>query len=142
MEEIRQYSLADHTLSIVNSTRSLTIGNGSALDSFSVQFENDNFSFTMSADGSATLNKNYMKNGSISISLQQTNPFVNSLIDFYKSQGLTGVTDTANIVIKDANGNINGRFEKCVITKYPDYTAGQTSAVREFTIIYGKGVLD
>ena len=139
---MREFSLADHTISLRNSTRTLTIGNGSALESFSINFENDNFSFTVSPDGSSTLNKNYMRNGTLSLSLQQTNPFVDSLIDFFKSQSISGITDTADMVVKDTNGNINGRFTKCVITKYPDYTAGATNSMREFTIIFGYGVLE
>lgn len=139
---VRNYSLADHTISITTSNRSLIIGNGSSLDTISISFANDNFSFSMSADGSAVLNKNYMLNGTINISLNQANPFVDLLIDLFKSQLLQGVVDLGTIVIKDTFGNINGTFEKCVISKYPDYSAGAESASRDFVILYGKGNLE
>ena len=142
MSDVRQYSLADHTLTISNNTRSITIGNGSSVESITVTFDNDNFSFTMSADGTAALNKNYMKNGSVSISINQTNPFVNELNAFYNAQMLSGVVDTARMILKDTNGNVNARFEKCVITKIPDYSAGNESASRPFVIIFGKGIFE
>lgn len=142
MADIRNYSLADHTISITDSSRTLTIGNGAALESIAVTFANDNFSFSVAPDGSATLNKNLMLNGTITLTMQQTNPFVNPLIDMYKSKIGVGPIDTSRIVIKDLNGNISGRFEKCVITKYPDYNAAAESATRDFTIAFGKGYLE
>lgn len=143
MDNVRNFSLADHTISIITQSGAiqLQIGNGDALESITVSFENDTFSFTMSADGNATLNKNYMRNGSISLSVQQTNPCVERLIDLYKTQMLPGATDIATIKIKDVYGNINARLEKCVVTKIPDYTANTESSPREFTIIFGQGTM-
>jgi hypothetical protein len=140
--DVRNYSLADHTISIETPNRNVTIGNGSSLETISVTFANDNFSFTVSPDGSATLNKNNMLNGTATISLQQTNPFVNVLIDLFKSQIINNVINTGRMIIKDTNGNINARFEKCVITKYPDYNAGPESQARDFVIAFGKGILE
>ena len=142
MAEVRNYSLADHVISIKTSNVNipeLLIGNGDAVETITVTYENDTFSFTVSPDGSATLNKNYMKNGTITISLQQTSPFVDRLIDLYNSQMVSGVTNVADIVITDANGNIDSKFHKCVITKIPDYNAGAESQTRDFNIIYGSG---
>ena len=68
----QNYSLADHTVVIENENFQTTIGNGSSLESISVSYANDNFSYSMAADGTGTLNKNKMRNGTISISLQQT----------------------------------------------------------------------
>lgn len=142
MAEVRNYSLADHVVSILpnsNSIPPLLIGNGDAVESITITYENDTFSFTVSPDGSATLNKNYMKNGTITISLQQTSPFVDYLLDLYNSQMVVGITNVADIVIQDLYGNIDAKFHKCVITKIPDYNAGAESQTRDFNIIYGNG---
>lgn len=137
--EVRNYSLADHTISIKSKAFELNIGNGSSLESINISFENDTFEFSVSADGTATLNKNYMKNGTITLSLQQTNPFVNLLLDLYNKQMVKGITDTANMTIEDVYGNVKGTFTKCVINKIPNYDAGKTSSVREFVFIFGNG---
>lgn len=137
MAETRNYSLADHTVVLENSVRTLTIGNGSSVDSISFSYENDNFGFTMSSDGTSTLNVNYMKNGTITIALNQANPFVDELIDFFNTQISDGVVRTATATIKDSFGNVNKTFYKVLITKVPDYTAGNESGTREFSLIFG-----
>lgn len=137
MAETRNYSLADHTVVLENSVRTLTIGNGSSVDSISFSYENDNFGFTMSSDGTSTLNVNYMKNGTITIALNQANPFVDELIDFFNTQISDGVVRTATVTIKDSFGNVNKTFYKVLITKVPDYTAGSESGTREFSLIFG-----
>lgn len=137
---MNNYSLANHTIAIKTARTSITIGNGAAVESISTSFANDNMSFTMSADGEATLNKNKMLNGSIGISLIQTNPFVKLLKNLYYQQLQSQPTEAAEITIKDSDGNINAYFIGCVITKIPDYNAGNEAAGRGFTIIFAKGV--
>lgn len=139
---MKNYSLADHTISIETNNMSITIGNGSATESISVTWTNDNFSYTTSPDGQATLNINYMLSGSFTISLQQTNPFVDQLQTLFKQQIKGGVIDTGRAKIKDANGNINGEFQGCVISKFPDYNAGAESATRDFVFLFSKGMLN
>lgn len=141
MATIRNYSLANHSLVFVNTNSSVIIGNGASVESITVSFENDNFSHTMSADGSATLNVNYMLNGTISVALQQTNPFVTTLDNIYKAQLNSTPIDEGTITLKDSNGNINGTFDRCVIVKYPDYTAESESSTREYTFRFTKGEL-
>ena len=144
---VRNYSLADHSLSIVAQNGavgsanyySAIIGNGDAVDTISVSYANENASFTMSADGSASLSTNYMRNGTITVTVQQTSPINQTLIAIYKKMTQNGVANPANIVLKDGNGNINGSYEKCVITKTADYTAGAEADMRSWTIIFGKG---
>lgn len=133
------YSLANHTIVITNSAYNLVIGNGSSLEGINVTFANDNFAYTMSADGTGTLNKNKMRNGTYTITLQQTNPMVKVLTSLYEQQFVSTPTDVAKSTIKDTDGNINGTFDECVITKTPDYTANPESTTREFTVIFKRG---
>lgn len=133
------YSLADHTIVITNRNFQLTIGNGSSLEGITVSYANDNFSYTMAADGTGTLNKNKMRNGSITVSLQQTNPFVQTLTSLYEEMYTSNPTDVAQMTIKDSNGNINGSYSDCVVTKNPDYTGNPESTTREFTFLFKKG---
>lgn len=141
MNEIRNYSLADHTLVISNNTYNIVIGNGSSTESITVSFANDNFSYTMAADGTGTLNKNKMRNGSATVSLQQTNPIVNSLHNLYENQMESTPVDTAKMTLKDSNGNIDATFDGCVISKEPDYGASNEQASRDFVILFVKGNL-
>ena len=133
------YSLADHTIVIANNNFQTTIGNGSSLESITVSYANDNFSYTMAADGTGTLNKNKMRNGTITVSLQQTNPFVGVLTSIYEEMFTSSPTDVAQMTIKDSNGNINGTFTGCVVTKNPDYTANPESTTRDFVFLFKNG---
>lgn len=142
MDDVRVYSLADHTVHLKTADGyEVKIGNGQSVETITVTFANDNVSFTMSNDGTSTMNVNKMLNGTASIALNQANPFVDKLINFYKHQLFGGVIRPATMVISDTYGNINGKFEKCAITKIPDYTAGSESQSREFVIAYGKGTM-
>lgn len=139
---MRNFSLADHSISIQTADISLIIGNGSALESINVTWDNDNFSYTTSPDGQATLNVNYMLNGSFTISLQQTNPFVDQLQTLFKHQIQGGIVDVGTAKIKDVNGNINAEFSGCVISKFPDYSAESTSGTRDFVVLFKKGIMN
>ena len=136
------YSLADHTISIQTENMNLVIGNGSATESITITWDNDNFSYTTSPDGQATLNVNYMFSGSFTISLQQTNPFVDQLLTLFKHQIQGGIVDTGNAKIKDINGNINGEFQGCVISKIPDYSAEAENGTRDFVVLFKKGMIN
>lgn len=137
---MNNYSLANHTVVIETSQTTLTIGNGAALETISVSYANDNMSFTMAADGEATLNKNLMLNGTIGISLVQTNPFIKPLKNLFYDQLQSNPTHDAKITVRDSDGNINAYFVGCVIVKIPDYNAGNEAAGREFSIIFAKGI--
>lgn len=139
---MKQFSLADHTISIQTNDISLIIGNGSALESISITWDNDNFSYTVAPDGSATLNVNYMLNGSFTISLQQTNPFVDQLQTLFKHQIQGGTVDVGTAKIKDVSGTVNGEFSGCVISKFPDYSAEAESGTRDFVFLFKKGILN
>ena len=139
---MRNFSLADHSISIQTSDISIIIGNGSSLEEVNVTWDNDNFSYTTSPDGQATLNVNYMLNGSFTISLQQTNPFVDQLQTLFKHQIKGGIVDVGTAKIKDVNGNINAEFLGCVISKFPDYSASSTSGTRDFVVLFKKGMIN
>lgn len=134
------YSLANHTLVFSNNTNTITIGNGSSMDNVNITYANDNFSYTMAADGTGTLNKNYMRNGTITISLQQTNPYCHRLNSIYNQQISSSPVDVGQVTIKDSDGNINGTYQECTFTKLPDYSAAAESSTRQYTIIFKKGI--
>lgn len=136
---VRNYSLANHTLYLQNDDYNVIIGNGSSAETITVSYANENFSYTMSADGTGTLNKNKMRNGTISVSLNQANSICDQLKNVYKSQLEGSSTAPATITIRDSDGNINSTYTGCVITKIPDYSAGNESASREFSIIFLEG---
>lgn len=133
------YSLANHTLVFSNNANTITIGNGASTDNINVSYENENFSYTMAADGTGTLNKNNMRNGTITISLQQTSPYCHRLNSIYNQQMASSPVDVGQVTIKDSDGNINGVYQECTFTKLPDYSASAESATREYTMIFKKG---
>lgn len=140
---VRTWSLATHTISFEgDGLLPLKIGNGSALDTFTLSQANDNVTFTMSADGSATANVNFMKNGTLTINLMQTTDYNNQLLWFYnhqiyKDNGALRVRP-ARVTVSDTQGNVTAVLDNAFLTKPADYDAGAEAAPRTWTVICGK----
>ena len=72
-------------------------------------------------------------------------PILNGIKINIQESGLTLTASDNYISIvtklpsKDSNGNINGTYTGCVVTKNPDYTAGAESAAREFVFLFKEG---
>lgn len=141
-----KYSLANRILSLEANDASLrqwfdkvTVGgNGSALESISVEYTNEQWTTDSFATGGYVHNKNLSKVGTITIVLSQLSEKINAFKNLVNAhftgdyQGLTlTLTDTATeteiLVAKD-----------CYFTKIPNQEYGRTASTDSWVLTCGE----
>ena len=133
-------SLASMSVSIVNNEYDELIsfgGGGNQIGSASYSFEQPMFGMTPTADGGYSFNHNASKSGTISISVQQTSPVVDTLTRYLLWCRDNPELAAAEITIADNIGIIDVVGVDCLPTSYPDNSLQDTAQARTFTFACG-----
>ena len=139
-----KYSLADYVLSIKTNDASLkpfgtiTIGGeGTALDSISIDYANDMWETTSFATGAWIQNKNLARNGTIELTLSQLSDQVAKfiqLVNVFRSGDYKGLT----VSLVDSTGTQIADCVECYFTKIPTQEFGDRAGMQTWRLTAGQ----
>lgn len=146
-----RYSLANYTLALTLPAELATLlgltgsenlvvgGEGSYMDSFTVELDNDMFSTKGDATGSWVHDKNLSKVGKVNISLHQLSDRVakfKKIVNIYYQSGTD--YDGVNLSLVDNLGHEIVNCVDCYFTKIPSQEFGAESANQTWTLTCGQ----
>ena len=146
-----RYSLANYTLAItlpselatilgLTGSESLVVGvEGSYLDTFAVELDNDMFSTKGDATGSWVHDKNLSRVGKAEISLNQLSDRVakfKKIVNIYYQSGTD--YDGVNLSLVDNQGNEIANCVDCYFIKIPRQEFGQESGNQTWSLTCGQ----
>lgn len=146
-----RYSLANYTLAITLPTdlatplglsgqESLVVGGeGSYLESMTVELDNDMFNTKGDSTGSWVHDKNLSRTGKVNISLNQMSDRVakfKKIVNIYYQSGTD--YEGCNLSLADNNGNEIVNCTDCYFVKIPSQEYGSESANQQWSLTCGQ----
>lgn len=146
-----RYSLANYTLALtlpaelatplgLSGNESLTVGGeGSYLDNFNIEMDNDMYTTKSDATGSWVHDKNLSKTGKVSITLNQVSDKVakfKKIVNIYRQAGTD--YDGVNLSLVDNQGNEIVNCTDCYFQRIPTQEFGQESGQQTWVLTCGQ----